>query len=138
MTFGELITKLASDPSFYAIYLLLLLSFANFAIGTAKAGFGRFFEGEVWYAWVSKDSRAIIPIIFGLLFAKALGNVTVLNVGDMQLSAGSFFGGYALVQALTTIVSLSDSIKEKLAPNPALKVLKSIRAADAQENIPHD
>jgi hypothetical protein len=135
----EVFTDISGDPVFIAIFAALVLSVANFAVGSFTAWANKTFELEAFDAWVRKDGTKLIPIFIYLGIGKALGLVDTTAIPGLPadlISAG--VTGYGLLQVGTYVLAQIDSIREAISPNPALKTAKLERADAIGESIPLD
>lgn len=135
---GNFIGSVTADPVFIAVFAALVLSTANFAVGSFKAWANKTFELEAFDAWVRKDGTKLVPIFIYLGVGKALGVVDTTSVPGLPadlVSAGVI--GYGLLQAGTYILATIDSIREAISPNAALKAAKLERADEVgDQNSP--
>lgn len=139
MAANDFIGNLAADPVFIAIFVCLVLSVANFAVGSFLAWSRGIFEAEAFDAWVRKDGAKLIPIFIYLGLGKALGLVDTSQIPGIPADfVGAGVIGYGLLQAGTYIISTLDSIREALNPNPALKIAKIEKADTLGESVPLD
>lgn len=132
------VDTIVHDPSFVAIYVMLILSFANFVAGSVRAGINGIFHLPAWSAWINKDGQSIIIVLVLLAVAAAMSVVDTSSLGIGDLGT-SFFRLMGIAYAGTFILSRIGSLKDSITPpDPTLLPAKLAKAAKAGDSVPLD
>lgn len=134
---ADQLTGIARQPWFVAIYVSVILSFANLIAGSLRAVKNESFHAPAWKSWIKSDGAEIGLFSLWIVLGQAIGLVDTSIIGLPSEVAAAPLIGYGLLQAVTFIVSELASLKNSIQP-PSATVLqaKVARAEAAGDSVP--